>query len=313
MRSPAVHARSLWRCTAFGLVLVLGSATASAAEGARGHLLVIGGGQRPASITNLFVCLVGGPKGKVLILPQASAVADAGRGMEQELKALGVGQVHVLRIDRAGADSDDAIRAVAGATGVYFGGGSQSRLMAVLQGTRVESALRALYADGATMAGTSAGAAVMSRVMITGRETRPLSEKEAWQTIEAGNVVTADGLGFLADAVVDQHFVRRRRHNRLISLVLERPRLLGIAIDEGTAVWVRPDRTFEVVGDGPVLTLDASGAAVEQDQNGHGLRGSGLRLDVLRAGAQYDLDSRKVTRLGRPSTPAADPSGCVPR
>jgi cyanophycinase len=84
----------------------------------------------------------------------------------------------------------------------------------------------------------------MSRVMITGDERRPVSKDESWQLIEADNVVTSEGLGFLDDAVVDQHFVRRRRHNRLISLVLEQPKLLGIAIDEATAVWVKPDRTF---------------------------------------------------------------------
>lgn len=295
------------------VAMALGTASLALAQSPRGHLVVIGGGSRPAPIMRLFACLAGGAQGKIVVLPQASALPDAGLGLEKELRTLGVGQVIVLRVDRQGADSEDAVRAAAGATGVYFGGGSQSRLMAVLHGTKLERALRTLYDEGATMAGTSAGAAVMSRVMITGAERRPHSEKESWQTIEADNVVTSDGLGFVEDVVFDQHFVRRRRHNRLISLVLERPRLLGIAIDEGTAVWVRPDRTFEVVGDGPVLTLDASGAAVEQDQNGHGLRGSGLRLDVLRAGAQYDLDSRKVTRLGRPSTPSADPSGCVPR
>jgi cyanophycinase len=139
----------------------------------------------------------------------------------------------------------------------------------------------------------------MSRVMITGDESRPLSKDEAWQTIEADNVATAEGFGFLDDVIVDQHFVRRRRHNRLISLVLERPALLGVAIDEATAIWVKPDRQAEVIGEGPVLVLDAQGASTARDAEGHGLRGAGLTLHVLRPGSIYDLARRTVVRLGR--------------
>jgi cyanophycinase len=169
--------------------------------------------------------------------------------------------------------------------------------MAVLRGTKLEARLLALHRGGAVMAGTSAGAAVMSRVMITGDEQRPLTKDANWQTIEAGNVATAPGLGLLDDVVVDQHFVRRRRHNRLISLVLEQPALLGVAIDEETATWVKPDRTFAVVGNGPVLVIDGKGAATVRDTTAHGLRGADLRLHVLRAGAEYDLATRTERRL----------------
>jgi cyanophycinase len=213
----------------------------------------------------------------------------------------------VVPVDHAGADTDDAVRLAEGATGVYFGGGDQARLMAALHGTRLAQQLHDLYQAGAVIAGTSAGAAVMSRVMITGDEKRPLSKEENWQTIEADNVITAAGMGFLDDVIVDQHFVRRRRHNRLVSLVLESPALLGVAIDESTAVWVKPDRTFEVVGQGPVLVLDARNAEVARDATGNGLRGRGLQLHVLRPGATYDLATRTVTQLGRTPTSAAPP------
>jgi cyanophycinase len=124
-----------------------------------------------------------------------------------------------------------------------------------------------------------------------------VSKNEAWQTLEAGNVVTADGLGFLDDVLVDQHFVIRRRLHRLMSLVMERPTLLGVGIDESTAVWVKPGRTFEVVGDRPVVVVDGQGAEVARDTEGHGLRASGLRVHVLRAGSTYDLAQRAVTTL----------------
>jgi cyanophycinase len=264
----------------------------------------------------LFACLAGGAQGRVLVFPQASERPEAGAEIEKELEALGIGRVIVVPVDHAGADSDETLRLAKGATGVYFGGGDQARLMAVLHGTRLEQALGELYRDGAAVAGTSAGAAVMSRVMITGDENRPLSKDENWQTIEAENVVTSPGLGLLEDAVVDQHFVRRRRHNRLMSLVLERPELLGIAIDESTAIWVKPDRTFEVVGEGPVLIVDAAAAMTARDAAGYGLRGSNLRLHVLRAGAQYDMPRRAVVRLLPPASRADAPlraQRCAPR
>jgi cyanophycinase len=276
---------------------VLSAATAAPAQpNAKGHLLIIGGGDRPASIMSTFARLAGGASGRVIVFPQASELPDSGERIKAELETLGIGTVVVMAVDRAGADAEAAVSKTQGATGVYFGGGDQARLMDVLAGTRLERRLHQLYQGGAVMAGTSAGAAVMSRVMITGDEKRPLSKDEAWQIIEADNVVTRPGLGFLDDVVVDQHFVRRKRHNRLISLVLEQPRLLGVAIDEATAVLVKPDRTFEVIGDGPVLVLDAQGGKVARDP-GVGLRAAGLSLHVLRAGSIYDLASRRVTAL----------------
>jgi cyanophycinase len=286
-----------FRLLTLALAAVSAPAPAFAQGAAAGHLLILGGGDRPASIMSVFATLAGGPAGKVLVFPQASELPDSGARIEEELSKLGIGVVEVLAVDRAGADTDEALARTRGATGVYFGGGDQARLMDVLAGTRLEGRLHELYRGGAVVGGTSAGAAVMSRVMITGDERRPLSKDEAWQTIEADNVVTRPGLGFLDDVVVDQHFVRRKRHNRLISLVLEQAGLLGVAIDEATAIWVKPDRTFEVVGDGPVLVLDASGAQVSRG-HGVGLRGAGLTLHVLGSGSRFDLASRRVLRLG---------------
>jgi cyanophycinase len=291
--------------------LVLATPLALRAEPARGHLVAIGGGPRPPSIMTLVACLAGGAQGKMLVFPQASERAETAAEMEAEFKALGLGEVVVVNVDRAGADRDAALKVTEGATGAYFAGGDQNRLMAVLRGTTLERRLREMYRDGAVVAGTSAGAAVMSQVMITGDERRPFSKDEAWQTIEAGNVVTAEGLAFIEDAIVDQHFVRRRRHNRVLSLVLEQPALLGVAVDEATAAWVKPDRTFEVVGDGPVLVVDASGALVARDPEGDGLRGSDLRLHVLRHGSRFQLDGRAVLHLARPRGAPAE--RCAPR
>lgn len=283
----------------FVLLATFAVATAPvlAQPAAKGHLVIIGGGTRPPEVMQKVAALAGGAKGKMLVFPHASAVPETGPDLAKEFTTLGLGSVVVITADRAAADTDAVLAQMDGATGVYFAGGDQNRVTAALHGTRVEQRLLALYRGGAVIAGTSAGAAVMSRVMITGDEARPLTKDEAWQTIESDNVATAPGLGFIDDVILDQHFVRRRRFNRLLSLVLEQPTLLGVAIDEETATWVKPDRTFEVIGHGPVLVVDAKGGTAVTDAAGHGLRGDNLRLHVLRAGSRYDLKARQVLRL----------------
>lgn len=296
----------MWRMRGHRLLLpallaaLMALGTTSLAQSPPGHLVIIGGGTRPPVIMELIARLAGGATGTMLVFPQASALPETGPALAQEFTALGLGKVVVIGADHAAADSEAVLRQTDGATGVYFAGGDQGRITAALHGTKLEQRLLALHRSGAVIAGTSAGAAVMSRVMITGDENRPHTTDDSWQTIESGNVVTSPGLGFLDDVILDQHFVRRRRHNRLISLVLEQPALLGIAVDEETATWVKPDRTFEVVGNGPVLVIDGAPATTVRDAVGHGLSGAGLRLHVLRSGAQFDLTTRTVTRLTAP-------------
>ena len=115
--------------------------------------------------------------------------------------------------------------------------------------------------------------------------------------ITADNVELWPGLGLFDGVIVDQHFVARQRHNRLISAVLEHPGLLGVGIDEGTAVWVRPDGTFTVLGDGWVVVLDARSADVRRSARADGstaLGAHGLAVHVLLPGEIFDLESRRV-------------------
>jgi cyanophycinase len=286
---------TLRRRLAFAGVIVLAAATAEAQS--RGHLVIIGGGSRTEQIMATFIRLAGGARAQMVVFPMASAyAAEVGPEQAQELKKLGAGAAIVMNITRQQADTDSVLQLLNGVTGVFFSGGDQSRLTAALKGTKVEAWLHQFYARGGVISGTSAGAAVMSQIMITGDQRRPVADS-SFNTIEAENLVTRAGFGFIDDAIIDQHFVRRRRHNRLISLVLENPKLLGIGIDESTAIWVKPDQTFEVVGAGPVLVVDAAKAQVKRDGGDYGLRAREMRLHVLRNGAIYDLRKRKVERL----------------
>jgi cyanophycinase len=263
----------------------------------RGSLIIIGGGDRGPDVMNPFIQLAGGEKSKIAYFPMASEYGDNYAGERiADMKKFGAGTVLHLNINKQQANGDSVLALLDGVTAVYFGGGDQARLTGVLKGTRTEKRLHELYENGAVLGGTSAGAAVMSAIMLTGDERRPTGDS-SWNKIEADNVLTIDGFGFIDDAIVDQHFVIRRRINRLISVILEHPTKVGVGIDEATAIWVKPDHTFEVFGKSTVLVYDATNAKVMRDSVGYGLRGADVRMSVLRAGSIYDLKSKKVIRL----------------
>jgi cyanophycinase len=269
--------------------LVLGLASALGAQ--RGTLFIVGGGPQPPALVQRFVDLAGG-KGSAKIVVFAEASADGEKSGEEkagDLRTLGA-QARNVWIAREQADADSIVRLLDGATGVWFGGGDQNRLIKVLRGTKTAAAIRARYEAGAVIGGTSAGAAVMSEVMLTGDERRPGGERRdttnAYLTIARENIVTDTGFALIRNAIVDQHFLRRKRHNRLISLVLEREPHLGAGIDESTALVVAPDGTWTVAGASVVVIYDARGAQVTPPSATLGA--SGMRVHVLPAGSTFD-------------------------
>jgi cyanophycinase len=136
---------------------------------------------------------------------------------------------------------------------------------------------------------------VLSEIMITGDERREIKEGHEFETIEVGNIITAKGMGFLRTAIVDQHFVTRKRHNRLISLMAEHPELLGIGVDESTVAIVGPDEILEVLGESCVVIYDARPATINVRPGG--LVGiSDLVTHVLVQGDRFDLKARKAVR-----------------
>ena len=279
------------------LSLLLVTSASLSQNNPKGNLIIIGGGDRGPEVMNPFVQLAGGEKSKIVFFPMASGYGDSYAGERiADMKKYGAGTVLHLNINKQQANSDSVLALLDGVTGVYFGGGDQAKLTAVLKGTRTEKRLHELYEKGAVLGGTSAGAAVMSAIMLTGDERRPTRDS-SWNKIEADNIITIDGFGFIDDAIVDQHFLIRRRSNRFISVILEHPTKVGVGIDEATAIWVKPDHTFEVLGKSAVVVYDATSAEVKRDATGYGLRAADVRMSVLRAGSIYDLKSKKVIRL----------------
>jgi cyanophycinase len=272
----------------FGLIL-----TAAAAP--KGRLFIIGGGDRDTELTRRFIALsekAGG--GRILVFPMASATpAESGPAMVKELRDLGAKNAEFRILSREQALRPDAARILDGIGGVYFTGGDQARVTQALAGTPVHKKLLEIYENGAVIGGTSAGAAIMSEVMITGDEARKPEAGHEFETIEAGNVITTPGLGFIRSAVIDQHFATRKRHNRLISVLAEHPSLLGIGIDESTAIIVEPDGTFEVIGLKDVVVFDPGRAHFEiTPSRAIGVRG--MVLHVLLPGTIFDLKTRTI-------------------
>jgi cyanophycinase len=169
---------------------------------------------------------------------------------------------------------------------IFISGGDQARFMAVVAGTPIAEAIHDAYRGGSVIAGTSAGAAVMSRLMLTGDQRRHPEYTSTYEVLEADNIELAPGLGLLDGAIVDQHFVARSRHNRLLTAVIEFPEVLGIGIDESTAILVEGDRA-EVVGEAQVLVFRNPDRSA-REQNGK-LGATGLRVDVYLPGESFRL------------------------
>jgi len=277
-------------------VLLCAACAHDASAAPKGRLFIIGGGTRSEAMMRRFVDLAGGPeKARIVVFPMASGIPDTvGREQSASLAALGVRDVRPMNLTREQAMSPDIAALLDGATGVFFSGGDQSRLTLALSGTPVLHKIKELYERGAVIGGTSAGAAVMSALMITGRELRSRDTANAYSSVMRKNVETAPGFGFIDNAIVDQHFVRRKRHNRLLSLVLEHPALVGIGIDEATAIIVNPDGTFDVAGDGSVFVFDAARAkGIRENTQGH-LGADSVLLHILTAGDSFNFSTRSV-------------------
>ncbi|MDH4218744.1 MAG: cyanophycinase [Candidatus Aminicenantes bacterium] len=263
-------------------------------KNAEGYLFIIGGGHRTEAMMKRFLELgAQSSNGKLVIFPMASSQpVKAGQSMVEEFKNLGVQDVEYHVLNREQALREENVKILDNVSHVYFSGGDQSRLTTALVNTPIHRRLLEIYKKGGVIGGTSAGAAVMSELMITGDEKRNVEEGQAFEKIQADNIVTTPGFGFIKTAIIDQHFVARKRHNRLISLVAEHPDLLGIGIDESTAIIVKPDEAIEVIGEQNVVVYDATKAKINILPS-HTLSGFHIIMHLLKPGDKFDLRANK--------------------
>jgi cyanophycinase len=214
--------------------------------------MVAGGGRLGPEIWDRFVELAGGPDAQIVVIPTAGiddTYSDDWHGL-RGLKAAGATNLVLLHTrSREEANSEEFTRAIRNASAVWFPGGRQWRLVDSYLDTRVHEELTRLLERGGVVGGTSAGASIQASFLVRGdRSTNQLLISPEYQ----------EGFGFLRNAAVDQHLHARNRQNDLWELLEMHPDLLGIGLDEGTAVVVRGNRA-EVVGTSNVLIYDASG------------------------------------------------------
>jgi len=193
---------------------------------ARGVLVIVGGGTISSAMYSKMIELAGGRSARVFVIPQASA---------EDPKIKAAGYINEFKKARAASAAyydpnrmNDNIKHIENADLIWLGGGTQQRLVERLKDTKIPALLRARYIEGCVIAGSSAGAAVMSKKMISG--------KSALRAINGNSTDITEGLGFLPHTFIDQHFHKRQRFNRLISAVLQYPAYVGIGIDESTGL-----------------------------------------------------------------------------
>ncbi|MBU1099626.1 MAG: cyanophycinase [Bacteroidetes bacterium] len=279
------------------ILLLIAAQILAGSENSKGHLFIIGGGDRSPELMNKYFELVGDYDSKIVIIPMASSVPlEVAQEQKEEFIKLGCKNVDFIYCDNITADVDSNLLKMENVKAVFFSGGDQARLTAALLGTKLLEKIKKVYNEGGVVGGTSAGAAIMSEVMITGDELINKDKEDFFIAIQKGNIKTTEGFGFVKTGIIDQHFVLRKRLNRLISVVLEHPNLLGIGIDESTAIIVNPDSTFEVAGERTVLIFNATDAKDIRTNKEGLLSASGIKLDILQSGEKYNLKQKCVIK-----------------
>lgn len=261
-------------------------------RGVVGTRFLVGGGRTERDVYERFLSLAGGPDGRIVLIPTASATVDTEEGRQRTLARWredhpGYTFELLHTRDRAQADDETFTAPLRAATGVWLGGGAQERLASAYLGTRVERELHALLTRGGVVGGTSAGTAIQSRTMIQEGKDPP---------------VMAQGFDFLPFGITDQHFLARARLPRLRQALALRPGHFGLGIDEGTAVEVRGRELLVHGRSQAVLVLPAANGRAEQ------------RLE-LAAGGRADLVTwqRAAQERLQPAWPPAElPVPAVP-
>ena len=275
--------RSIPTAVAAAIILAC-SASAQEVGPENGTLIVAGGALSDPAVFRQFVELAGGPSAPIVIIPTAGGGEsyDQYFGGRRRFEEAGARDITILHTyDPEVADTDAFVEPLLEARGVWFTGGRQWRLADSYLDTKTHEALWGVLDRGGVIGGSSAGASIQGSYLVRG-DTRT-------NTIMMGDHEV--GLGFLRGVGIDQHLLRRNRQFDLIEVIRAKPELLGIGIDENTAIVVRGDR-FEVVGQSYAVIYDAN-ATLD----------SGGLFYFLAPGDQYDMAAREAFRPSRDQTP----------
>jgi cyanophycinase len=258
----------------------------------RGILMPIGGAEDKLDnkvILSEFVKHAGGDNARIAIVPTASSIESAGLRYKAIFLGMGVENAEVVYIgSREDANEGDSLDIVSKATGIFLTGGNQMRLSAIIGGTKFEQMVRERNAAGVVVAGTSAGASILSAHMVA------LGSSGATPKLRMAQMFA--GFGLISNVIIDQHFRQRDRIGRLLSLVAGNPGLLGLGIDEDTAAVIDDAGLLKVVGRHSITIVDGSHMVSDifQVKRYGEITISDARLHVLGAGRTFDMTSRKL-------------------
>jgi cyanophycinase len=277
-------------------------------NGREGHLLVIGGAEDPDEdgmrILPHLVEMAGGKNARIVVCSSPSEnPRDKVEVYGKLFDRIGVAEVYGAPItNRNEADQPENLEAVERATAVFFTGGDQLRLTALLAGTDFAEKIRErLFGDGLIVAGTSAGAAAMSSVMVIGGKSEG--------TVRREDVDLAPGLGYWRDTVVDTHFNQRGRVSRLLTIFAHNPQVLGIGIDENTAIDLVPGEGFTVIGEGAVMVFNGrvTHSSAPQSSGDQTLSLTDSLVHVLADGYGFNLKTKRPILPGGEEIPVKQP------
>lgn len=262
-------------------------------EKVKGKLIIIGGAEDKkdeCTILKKLIELSGGNKANIVILTIATEhPEETGREYTEIFNSLGADKVSLLHIEtREHANNHDRVKDIDNSSCIFFTGGDQLRITSLLGGTEMERVLERAYENGVIIAGTSAGASVMSETMITSGADDSAPKK--------CTLKMAPGLGLLREVVIDQHFAQRGRIGRLLTAIAQNPHMLGIGIDEDTAIIVTPDATFEVIGSNAATVLDGKNLLhtnVSELNPDEILALTHITMHVLPKGYKYNMKLRE--------------------
>jgi cyanophycinase len=265
-----------------------------------GRLIAIGGAEdreNECAILKEFLRLAKGPKARIVVMTVATdQVEELGGDYTSAFKRLGVDEVQVVDVSkREDAQSEAKTKAVEEATGIFFTGGDQLHITALLGGSRLHQELFQRFQKGVVVAGTSAGASMMGNSMILSGDR---DEPPRFGRVEIG-----PGMDFMIGAIIDTHFSQRGRIGRLLTAVAHFPQDLGIGIDENTALVIT-DHHFDVIGDGTVTVIDAGAISytnLPDIKEGESLALFDVRIHVIPSGHKFDLDARRPITSEEPS------------
>jgi cyanophycinase len=257
-----------------------------------GPCLAIGGAEdklNDRSILSTFLQLAGGADARIAIVPTASSLENGGDRYRRIFTEMGGGTVEVLPImSREDANGRIPLDALRDATGIFLTGGNQMRLSAMMGGSEAEDLIRERHRAGAIVAGTSAGASILSAHMVAMGASGPSPRLRMAQMVA--------GFGLVPDMIIDQHFRQRDRIGRLLALVAANPSLLGVGIDEDTGILIDEAGVMEVIGRQSITIVDGrrmvSDIAEVKAQGGISV--SNAALHVLTAGRRFFAPERRV-------------------